>query len=257
MDCHMKFSLNVKADYACFSDPISKVGGERLCYPVPTYDALKGVVQAVYWKPTLVCYIDRVRILAPIKMETKGMLYPRYDEGLHGDRAYATYLKDVNYNIDAHFEWDMTRPDLARDRIPEKHLSMMERAIERGGRRAPFLGKRDAGCYAEVSRIKDIMEGEGCYDYIPEVNFGTMVHGISYADKNYEPVTSLNDVKQPAGKQFVRLWDVVMRNGIIEFPRPNEMKQFFVRDVQLNQKGYSLGKNICSVEEEAEKFGLD
>lgn len=257
MDWHTKFSVNLKADYACFADPISKVGGERLCYPVPPYSSLVGAIQSIYWKPVFYVVVDRVRVLSPIKLETKGMLYPRYDEGKPGDRAYATYLKDVNYNVDAHLEWDLTRPDLAKDRIPEKHLCMMERAIERGGRRAPFLGKRETGCYAEVSRIQNIMEGEGCYDFTPEVNFGTMVHGISYADKNYEPVRSISEVKKPTGKQFVRLWNVIMRNGIIEYPHPSDMKQFYVRDVKMPPRGYTFGENIRSVEEEVEQFGLD
>ncbi|MEL7655675.1 MAG: CRISPR-associated protein Cas5, partial [Bacillota bacterium] len=49
--------------YGLFSDPITRVGGEKLSYQVPTYQALKGILESVYWKPTLIWYIDEVRIM--------------------------------------------------------------------------------------------------------------------------------------------------------------------------------------------------
>ena len=48
---------------ALFSDPITRVGGEKYTYPVPTYQALKGVVESIYWKPTIVWHIDKVRVM--------------------------------------------------------------------------------------------------------------------------------------------------------------------------------------------------
>lgn len=44
--------FQVTGDYALFSDPILRVGGEKCSYQVPTYEALKGILQSVYWKPT-------------------------------------------------------------------------------------------------------------------------------------------------------------------------------------------------------------
>lgn len=34
--------FQVTGDYALFSDPIMRVGGEKCTYQVPTYEALKG-----------------------------------------------------------------------------------------------------------------------------------------------------------------------------------------------------------------------
>ena len=40
--------FEVFGDYALFSDPITRVGGEKFTYQVPTYEALKGVLQSVF-----------------------------------------------------------------------------------------------------------------------------------------------------------------------------------------------------------------
>ena len=66
-------SLLVYGDYALFTDPITKMGGEKFSYQVPTYQGLKGIVESTYWKPTIMYIIDEVRILNPIQMESKGI----------------------------------------------------------------------------------------------------------------------------------------------------------------------------------------
>ena len=47
-------TLHVWGRYALFSDPITRVGGEKFSYPVPTYQAVKGILESVYWKPTFI-----------------------------------------------------------------------------------------------------------------------------------------------------------------------------------------------------------
>lgn len=46
--------MKVTGSYALFSDPLTRVGGEKYSYPLPTYQALKGVMESVYWKPTFI-----------------------------------------------------------------------------------------------------------------------------------------------------------------------------------------------------------
>lgn len=41
----------VRGRYALFSDPITRVGGEKLTYQVPTYQALKGIWKACTGSP--------------------------------------------------------------------------------------------------------------------------------------------------------------------------------------------------------------
>lgn len=52
------FYYKVKGEYALFTDPVTKGGGEKFTYQVPTYQALKGITEAIYWKPTLILYFQ-------------------------------------------------------------------------------------------------------------------------------------------------------------------------------------------------------
>lgn len=195
----------VYGKYALFTDPLTKLGGEKLSYQVPTYQALKGIVESVYWKPTLLFVVDEVRIMNPIRMESKGVRPIEYGGG--NTLAHYTYLKDVCYQVKAHFEFNPNRPDLAFDRNENKHYSIMMRALKAGGRRDIFLGTRECQGYVEPCRFG---EGEGHYDHYEELHLGTMVHGINYPDE-----TGRNRME-------VRLWNPVMRNGIIRFIRPEQ-----------------------------------
>ena len=94
--------FQVKGDYGLFTDPIMRVGGEKCSYQIPTYEALKGILHSVYWKPTLIWVIDAVRVMRPIQTEVKGIRPIKYNGG--NDLSYYTYLKDCCYQVRAHFE---------------------------------------------------------------------------------------------------------------------------------------------------------
>ena len=63
---------------ALFSDPVTRVGGEKCSYQVPTYQALKGIAESIYWKPTFTWVVDRVRVLNPIRTQSKGVRPIKY-----------------------------------------------------------------------------------------------------------------------------------------------------------------------------------
>lgn len=171
--------FQVSGDYALFSDPITRVGGEKFSYQIPTYEALKGILHSVYWKPTIIWIIDEVRIMNPIQTETKAIRPITYNGG--NDLSYYTYLKDVCYQVRAHFVWNYNRPELEGDRNEHKHHNIAKRMIERGGRRDIFLGTRECQGYVEPCEFG---KGEGAYDKFPgELAFGFMYHGITYADE--------------------------------------------------------------------------
>lgn len=83
--------FEVFGDYALFSDPLMRLGGEKCSYQVPTYEALKGILSSVYWKPTFIWRIMDVRVMNPIQTEVKGIRPIKYSGG--NDLAYYTYLK--------------------------------------------------------------------------------------------------------------------------------------------------------------------
>ena len=49
--------------FALFADPLTKIGGEKCSYHIPTYEALKGIAKSIYWKPTLIWVIDEARVM--------------------------------------------------------------------------------------------------------------------------------------------------------------------------------------------------
>lgn len=229
----------VLGKYALFSDPITKVGGEKFSYQVPTYQALKGILESVYWKPTFIWYIDAVRVMKKIQTQSKGMrpilFSPSGDK--KNDLAIYTYLKDVCYQVRAHFDWNYNRPDLEVDRNENKHHNIAKRMIERGGRRDIFLGTRECQGYVKPCVFG---EGEGFYDNYGEINFGVMVHGFDYPDE-----TGKDELT-------VRLWkNVIMKDGIIEFPLPfensQEIERKFIKEMKM--KAFIPHENFIGLDE--------
>ena len=219
----------VVGDYALFSDPVMRVGGEKCSYQVPTYEALKGILMSVYWKPTFIWVIDDVRIMNPIQMEVKGIRPIKYNGG--NDLSYYTYLKNCRYQVRAHFEWNDNRPELAQDRNENKHHEIAKKMIRKGGRRDIFLGTRECQGYVLPCTFG---EGEGAYDQTPQLAFGTMYHGITYADEAYDDATR--------GKLTVNMWRPVMQNGVIHFLQPKECPiHRTIHDMEIKPFGIEPG----------------
>jgi CRISPR-associated protein Cas5d len=138
-----------------------------------------------------------------IQTESKGMRPIEYSGG--NTLAYYTYLKDVRYQVRAHFIFNMHREDMASDRNENKHHQVALRAVKVGGRRDIFLGTRECQGYVEPCQFGS---GPGFYDKTPEIDFGMMVHGINYPDE-----TGKNE-------RSTRLWRVKMQRGCISFIPP-------------------------------------
>jgi CRISPR-associated protein Cas5d len=228
----MKNSISFRlwGRYALFTDPITKIGGEKCSYHIPTYEALKGVLKSIYWKPTLIWYVDRLRVIKPLQTQTKGTKPLVWNGG--NSLAIYTFLHDVEYEVEAHFEWNEHRPELEQDRIDGKHFAIAQRMLEKGGRQDIFLGTRDCQAYVEPCEFGT---GVGNYDQLPELGFGLMFHGFDYPDE-----TGIDELHS-------RFWQPLMRNGIIEFPRPEacEIKRF-VR--KMRAKEFDLNTNLLPVE---------
>ncbi|MDD5018667.1 MAG: type I-C CRISPR-associated protein Cas5c [Eubacteriales bacterium] len=209
-------TYKVYGRYALFTDPVTKLGGEKCSYQVPTYQALKGITESIYWKPTITWYIDKVRVMKPIRTQSQAVKPVNYSEGGHLLSLYS-YLYDVEYRVQAHFEWNEQRPDLAGDYNENKHYFIAKRMLERGGRRDIFLGTRECQGYVEPC---DFDGGAGAYDDGDPMSFGLMVHGLSYPSETGKDELS------------ARLWPAVMKKGVIEFPRPEECSTTqFVREM--------------------------
>jgi len=218
MDNIVEFKVTGK--YALFTDPLTKIGGEKFSYQIPTYEGLKGILSSVYWKPTITWIIDKVRVMKPIKTQTRSSKPVKYSGG--NDLAIYTYLSDVEYQVQAHFEWNSHREDLAKDRNENKHYFVAKRMIERGGRRDIFLGTRECQGYVEPCKFGD---GTGEYDNYGELSFGLMFHGFDYPD----------EVEKD--KFYARFWRPKMIDGFITFVHPEDKESIirkFVRPMKAN-----------------------
>lgn len=218
--------------FALFTDPLTKIGGEKCSYHLPTYEALKGVAKSIYWKPTLIWVIDEVRVMKRIRTQTKGTKPLEYSGG--NTLAIYTFLSNVEYQVKAHFEWNLHRPELADDRSEAKHHIIAKRMLERGGRQDIFLGTRDCQGYVEPCRFGS---GEGAYDQDGELAYGLMFHGFDYPDETGE--NALHS----------RFWQPTMIDGVIRFIRPEECQvRKYVRE--MSAKKFDPSTNLLGVENE-------
>ena len=231
---------------ALFSDVLTRSGGEKCTHPIPTYEAIKGITNSIYWKPTFYWVIDSVRVINPIRTVRKGVR-PIIPSG-GNELSYYTYLDDVCYQVRAHFEWKLNRPELEADRIENKHHNIAKRMIERGGRRDIFLGTRECQGYVGPCVFG---EGKGAYDNSGTLSFGLMYHGITYADE------AIND--EDKGMLTTRFWNPQMVDGVIKFIRPEECTiKRNVREMKIKPFGRDL-ENFIGLEEfeGGEFFELD
>ena len=230
--------FQVTGRYALFTDPLSKVGGEKCSYHVPTYEALKGIAKSIYWKPTLIWVIDEVRVMKRIRTQTKGV--KPLDLGGGNSLAIYTFLADVQYQVRAHFEWNEHRPELSDDRIEAKHHAIAQRMIDRGGRQDVFLGTRDCQGYVQACEFGS---GAGELDDAGELAFGLMFHGFDYPDET-------------GGTELhARFWRPTMVNGIVRFSHPQDCtERRFVRSMSV--KAFGLNQDIRPVDADASEMGV-
>ena len=223
--------------YALFTDPLTRIGGEKCSYHLPTYEALKGIAKSIYWKPTFIWVIDEVRVINRIRTQTKGTKPLEFGGG--NTLAIYTFLADVEYQVKAHFEWNQYRPELADDRSEPKHHLIAKRMLERGGRQDIFLGTRDCQSYVEPCEFRS---GPGHYDGAGELGFGLTFHGFDYPDETGE------------SKLQARFWRPTMVDGVIRFISPENCDiRKFIREMQPKQ--FTPVRNFIGVE--AEVTGLE
>ncbi|HHX62033.1 MAG TPA: type I-C CRISPR-associated protein Cas5 [Epulopiscium sp.] len=240
-------TFKITGDYALFTDPITKIGGEKSTVMLPTYQALKGICESIYWKPSIIWVVDGVKIVNKIQTESKGIRPIKYNGG--NDLSRYLYLKDVVYIVTAHFEFNLNRPELKKDHNENKHYFIAKRSLERGGRRDVFLGVRECQAYAEPANFND---EKSYYENMGEMAFGMQYHSISYPDENGK------------NQLLTRFWYPKMIDGVINFCRPEECpKEVEIRKMEAkvfgeeNFSGLEEGQLLEGYNEEVTNRELD
>lgn len=202
--------LRVWGDYACFTRPEMKV--ERVSYDVITPSAARGILEAIYWKPSIVWVVDRLHVLNPIKFDNirrnelasklaLGTVRKAMNDGssavqvfIEDDRQQraALVLRDVAYVIEAHFAFTS-----GEDNNPVKHKEMFERRAAKGQCfHHPYFGCREFPVHFDL--VEEVVPPSV---HKGEKDLGWMLHDVDFGN-NME----------------ARFFRALMRDGIIDVP---------------------------------------
>ena len=201
MEKSKNFYVRLKGSYALFTNGSTKGGGEKFSYSVPTRQALNGIVDAIYYKPTFRNIVTEVKVIRPVQTEVIGTR--ALIGGNKADLNYVSYLTDVEYLVKYHFEWNEGRSDLIIDRNRKKHEAIMDRSLDRGGRRDIFLGTRECVGLVEKITEEEYLNTTSFYDD-QILSFGIMFHSFNYGESKDEALKSYYT-------------ETIMKDGVIQF----------------------------------------
>jgi CRISPR-associated protein Cas5d len=156
----MSYGVKIKVwgERACFTRPEMKV--ERVSYDVPTPSSVRGILEAIYWKPSIRWVVSKIIVLNPISFEnirrnelskklikndiTKAMAGGNSNVELFIDdtdkkgklknrqQRASMVLKNVSYIFEAFFEMTGVKSEKKEDQNPQKHLEIFTRRAKKG-----------------------------------------------------------------------------------------------------------------------------
>lgn len=231
------FYFKVKGPYGLFTRPESKSGGEKASYSIPTRQALNGIVDAIYFKPTFRNVVDEVKVINPALTAVMGIRALIGSGSKNSaDLNYYSYLLNPEYLVKSYFVWNNARQDLAGDRNQKKHEEIFKRSLEKGGRRDAFLGTRE--CLATIEAIdEDYYNTAKSYYDGKKIQLGLMFQEFDYPSSGKGKLVSYFD-------------DIEMVDGIIKFRDKEECR---VKNV-LSNYSYKIKGKVKSVDEELREY---
>lgn len=210
--------LKISGDYACFTRPEMKV--ERVSYDVPTPSAVRGILEAIHWKPAIRWIVDAIHVLEPIRFQSirrnevggkapAGKIKSAMKRGDLADlqllvdedrqQRASTVLVKPAYVIEAHFE---LTDKAGADDNQGKHLDIFNRRASRGQCfHQPCLGTREFAAHFEL-----LPPDSPLPDAIAESrDLGFMLFDIDHQAKDRPSL-------------FFR---AIMEQGVVRVPLPN------------------------------------
>lgn len=146
--------VRVWGEFACFTRPETKV--ERVTYPVPTPSAMRGILEAIFWKPEIIWRIQAIWVLCPIRYfsilrnevtskisATNARKWANEGGGYVASETHTPRhtlaLRDVDYVVQAQI---VLKPHAAEN--PAKYRDQFRRRVQKGQCFAqPYLGCRE------------------------------------------------------------------------------------------------------------------
>lgn len=194
---------------ACFTRPELKV--ERYSYDIPTPAALRGMISAIYWHPSIEWKIDKIYVLNPIRYEIiKRNEISKVIPKIHSaedafkyriiadndrEQRSSRILTDVHYVVDAHFEMQNDKAGIGDS--PDKIVAIVSRRLKKGQCfNTPYMGCREFSCnfgrWPDESTIPAIEDSR---------DLGLMLYDLDYS--------SPGDIKP-------MYFHAVMRHGVVD-----------------------------------------
>jgi len=219
----MGFSIEISGEYACFSRPELRV--ERVSYEIITPSAVRGILEAVFWKPAIQYVIDEIAVCEEIRFETirRNEVNSKASKGKKyivatDDRAQraSLILRDVRYVVRAHFEPVESRIGDG-DRFKDgsfnhgKFTETITRRLRKGQCfHMPYLGTREF-----PANVRLIEAGDEIPEPIKETrSLGLMLYDIDYKKDEDGNVTA-----------FIPMYFMAeMVNGVVDLRKVEVMK---------------------------------
>lgn len=206
-------SACLESEKGCFSNP--SIPLESMSYDIPTPQACRGMLEAIYWKPEMTYIVESVEVCSPIKKETmmfngvlskadptsvKGYYYPENKRV----QRHITYLVNPKYRINFRIIL-VSPPDKERNTL-KKHIDIFIRRLKKvSPYRTVRMGMGGEGFFASVYAERD-------WKPIPETrNLGTLFYGHDY--KNID-----DNNRYPR-----HFFSASIKNGVVEFPHPDKV----------------------------------
>jgi CRISPR-associated protein Cas5d len=191
-DLSRPFSVQIRGDLACFSRPELKT--ERVTYPIPTPSSLRGMFEAILWKPAIVWRIDEINLLNPIayiqfrRNEVNNRISDRTANSIRKSGEAWTYyadedraqrntiaLRDVAYTVTGHME-------LTPRRGPEDSIRKFEEIFERRLQRGQHVTQPVLGCREFPAYVDQVEKPIKPLDHSED--FGWILHDIRFGTEN-------------------------------------------------------------------------
>lgn len=197
--------VRIWGDFACFTRPEMKV--ERVTYPVPTPSAMRGALEAIFWKPEFTWRIEEIWVLRPIRYfsilrnEVTDKMSDRAargwqkngggyiaSDGRNRAQRNTLALRDVDYLVRAQIEVKSKA-----NAHPAKYRDQFRRRVQQGRCfTQPYLGCREFSAYFGPA------SGDEKSVNIND-DLGLMLWDIDYADAGGRNVPLFFPAKLEAG----------------------------------------------------------
>lgn len=222
-------------DFACFTQPQHKV--ERISYEFPTPSAVRGMLEAIFWKPEFTWVVKSIQVLyKPVFVElqrnevqnvasTRNMDSPDFSYNFKMTQRTTHALKDVRFIVTAEFD---IKPKSKHN--AESFACQFERRVKRGGcAYQPYMGCREFTAHFAPAPEEFSLPSP----LLGKRQLGRMLHSIQYIkdpdgpytfweheilDSEEDDLAKRRKKEVVSGRCLARFFSAVMVNGLIVVP---------------------------------------